>query len=68
MRRLTHRVPGPATSSDIETWVTPEAWSRAVTAIADAMVRLHDEARPARTPGTIHVSASTQGFVMADEA
>jgi len=68
VRRLTHRLPGPGTSSDIETWVTPETWSRAVTAIADAMIRLHEEARPARTEGTIHVSASTQGFVMGDEA
>ena len=68
VRRLTLRVPGPGTSSDIETWVTPEAWSRAVTQVAEAMIRLHDEARPPRTPGTIHVSASTQGFVMGDEA
>ena len=68
VRRLTHRLPGPGTSSDIETWVTPETWSRAVTAIADAMIRLHEEARPPRTDGTIHVSASTQGFVMGDEA
>ena len=68
VRRLTHRQPGPGTSSDIETWVTPEAWSRAVASIADAMIRLHEEARPPHTAGTIHVSASTQGFVMGDEA
>lgn len=68
VRRLTSRVHGPSTSSDIETWVTPEAWSRAVTEIAEAMIRLHEEARPPHTEGTIHVSASTQGFVMGEEA
>lgn len=68
VRRISGRVPGPSTSADIETWVTAEAWGRAVTEIVDAMVRLHDEARPPHTPGTIHVSASTQGFVMGDNA
>ena len=41
-----------------------EDWQRAVTEIAEAMIRLHDQARPPRTPDTIHVSASTQAFVM----
>ena len=68
VRRIAGRVPGPSTSADIETWVTPEAWSRAVTAIADAMIRLHEEAHAPHTEGTIHVSASTQGFVMGDRA
>ena len=68
VRRLAGRVPGPSTSSDIETWVSPEVWGETVTAIADAMVRLHAEARPPHTEGTIHVSASTQGFAMGDEA
>ena len=67
VRRLTQRVKGPGNSSDIETWVTPEAWKTAMDAITDAMVMLHDEARPPRTEGTIHVSASTQGFVMEDQ-
>jgi predicted ArsR family transcriptional regulator len=68
VRRTAGRVPGPSTSADIETWVTPEAWSRAVTAIADAMTRLHEEARAPHTEGTIHVSASTHGFVMGERA
>lgn len=68
VRRLTARVTGPSTSADIETWVTPEAWQRAVAAISEAMVDLHDEARRPHTDGTIHVSASTQGFVMGDDA
>jgi predicted ArsR family transcriptional regulator len=68
VRRLAHRVKGRATSSDIETWVSPEAWDAAVEQIAAAMTMLHEEARPPRTEGTIHVSASTQGFVMGDES
>lgn len=68
VRRLTARVAGPSTSADIETWVTPDVWQRAVASIQDAMVELHEAARPAHTEGTIHVSASTQGFVMGEEA
>ncbi len=66
VRRLAHRVKGPASSSDIETWVTPETWQAAHDAILDAMVMLHEAASPPRTDGTIHVSASSQTFVMAD--
>jgi DNA-binding transcriptional ArsR family regulator len=63
-RRLTQRVTGPGSSSDIETWVTPETWQRAIDAISGAMVMLHEEAQPPRTEGTIHVSASSQAFTM----
>ena len=68
VRRLAPRAKGHGTSSDIETWVTPETWERATDAITEAMVLLHDEAQPPRTEGTIHVSASSQGFVMEDPA
>ncbi len=68
VRRLASRTQGPATASDLETWVSPEAWERAVTAIGGAMIALHEEARPPHTDGTIHVSASTQVFVMGDDA
>lgn len=64
VRRLVQRVEGPVSSSDIETWVSPETWQRAIDAITDAMVLLHEEARPPRTEGTIHISASSQAFVM----
>lgn len=66
VRRLAQRVAGPTSSSDIETWVTPEVWQRAVDSIREAMILLHEEARPPRTEGTIHVSASSQAFVMDD--
>ena len=64
VRRIGHATKGPGTSSDIETWVSPETWRSAIDQIAAAMTMLHDEARPPRTEGTIHVSASTQAFVM----
>jgi DNA-binding transcriptional ArsR family regulator len=69
LRRLAHLDPGPGSpesSADIETWVTPEAWRTAVTAISDAMLALHEAARPPRSEGTVHVSASTLAFVMKD--
>ena len=68
VRRLASATTGPGTSADIETWVTPETWRSAVDQVAAAMTRLHAEARPPHTEGTIHVSASTQGFVMGDGA
>lgn len=64
MRRLPSAVPGPGSSADIETWVDPDLWRRAVAMVSEAMNLLHEHARPARTEGTIHVSASTLGFVM----
>lgn len=64
VRRLAHWAKGPGGSCDIETWVTPEAWQAAEDAITAAMVMLHEAARPPGTEGTIHVSASSQTFVM----
>lgn len=64
VRRLALIAGGPESSADIETWVSPEAWRTAVTAITSAMVSLHEAARPPRTEGTIHVSASTLAFRM----
>ena len=68
VRRLAQIDAGPESSGDIETWVSPEAWREAITAITTAMVALHEAARPPRTEGTIHVSASTLAFRMADPA
>ena len=68
IRRLAERAQGPTNASDIETWVTPETWQRAIDSIREAMVLLHQEARPPGTEGTIHVSASSLAFVMEDPA
>ncbi len=66
VRRLAQRVKGPSSSSDIETWVSPETWREAVDLIAAAMNLLHEQARPPRTEGTVHVSASSQAFMVGD--
>lgn len=66
VRRLASATRGPGTSSDIETWVSPAVWQEAMDAVVDAMTLLHDRAQPRGTEGTIHVSASSQGFVMED--
>jgi hypothetical protein len=43
---------------DAELWVDGAAWDDAVKRIADALEDLHTAARPPRTPGTTHVSAT----------
>ncbi|MCY7402878.1 MAG: helix-turn-helix domain-containing protein [Nocardioides sp.] len=67
VRRLAHITTGPESSSDIETWVAPDVWRTAVTAISTAMVALHEAARPPGTEGTVHVSASSLAFMMGDD-
>jgi len=66
-RQQSHRR-GNGQMSDIETWVDPETWARAVDLLREASDLLHAEARPPRSPGTTHVSASFFAFEMSDEA
>ncbi|MBD3916103.1 helix-turn-helix transcriptional regulator [Nocardioides hwasunensis] len=66
VRRLASATRGPGTSADIETWVAPEVWSEAMDAVSAAMNLLHERAVPPGTEGAIHVSASSQGFVMTE--
>ncbi len=68
VRRLGHRKQGPGSSADIETWVSSETWSEAMDLVRRAMVMLHEQAQPAHTDGTLHVSASSLAFVMADDS
>ncbi|MCK9824907.1 helix-turn-helix domain-containing protein [Nocardioides cavernae] len=63
-RRLLSAARGPATSSDLETWVTPETWQRAVDLLHEASQLLHGAALPTGTPGTVHVSATHTAFTM----
>ena len=63
-RRLPGAAQGPATSSDLETWVTPETWQQAVDLLHEASRLLHGAALPAGTPGTVHVSATHTAFTM----
>lgn len=68
VRRITHRAKGPASDGDIETWVTPETWLRAVELLQSAILLLHAEARPRGAEGAIPVSATTLAFQMEADA
>lgn len=63
-RRLRDAAPGGGSSSDLEGWVPVEAWHRALDLMHEAAHLLHAEARPAGTPGTVHVSATAHAFTM----
>jgi hypothetical protein len=43
----------PAMVADAELWVDPAVWRNTVTAFHQAVVEVHQAARPPRTPGTI---------------
>ena len=66
-RRQQAHVRGTGQMSDIETWVDPDTWTRAVELMQEASEILHREARPPRSPGTTHVSASLFAFQMSDQ-
>lgn len=63
-RRLRDAAPGASTSSDLEAWVDVDSWHRALDLLHQAAHLLHAAARPARTPDTVHVSATTHAFTM----
>ncbi|MCY4725797.1 helix-turn-helix domain-containing protein [Nocardioides sp. STR2] len=63
-RRLLEAGRGSGSSSDLEAWVPVEAWRRALDLLHEASHLLHAEARPAGTPDTVHVSATTTAFTM----
>ncbi len=63
-RRLLDAARGSGSSSDLEAWVPVEAWRRALDLLHEASHLLHAAARPARTPDTVHISATTNAFTM----
>ena len=65
-RRQAHHRRGTGQMSDIETWVDPDTWVEAVELMRRASDLLHRGARPPRTPGSTHVSASLFAFEMTD--
>lgn len=65
-RRQSQHLRGRGQMSDIETWVDPDVWVEAVDLMRRASDLLHSSARPPRTEGTTHVSASFFAFEMAD--
>ena len=64
-RRLLGSAPGGSSYSDLETWVPVEVWHRALDLLHEASTLLHAEARPAGSPDTVHVSATSHAFTMA---
>lgn len=63
---------GPAVSgaqvlADAELWVSEAEWRAAVREVHEAMRRLHEQAQPPRTPGTVRVSATVALFRMQQE-
>ena len=66
-RVLSRRPRTKNVSSDLEGWVAPEVWERAVDLLSEASLLLHEHNQPPRTPGTVHVSATSWAFEMGSE-
>ncbi|WP_340540478.1 ArsR/SmtB family transcription factor [Nocardioides sp. GXZ039] len=65
-RRLLRRRQGAGSgrSADLEGWVDPSAWARALTLLEEASMVLHEANRAPHTEGTLHVSLTTWAFEM----
>lgn len=55
---------GPMLLADGDLWVDPQKWQEIRARVAEAMIELHDAARPPRTPGTIRTSTTAALFRM----
>lgn len=53
---------------DAEVWVEPDVWAEVRRHIVAASKLIHAEAKPPRTPGTMHVNLTAAVFVMEDPA
>ena len=53
--------------ADAELWVTPEAWERVEGLVREASELVHAEAKPPRSPGTVHVNLTAATFQMREE-
>lgn len=54
--------------TDAELWVSPETWDRVFALVEEASTLVHAEAKPPRTPGTVHVNMTAVLFQMQTEA
>lgn len=69
VRRFEDRRPRTKTFlSDAEMWVEPEVWDEVLSLLAQASALVHDNARPPRSEGTLHVNATTVAFQMTEPA
>ncbi|MFI7065834.1 ArsR/SmtB family transcription factor [Kribbella sp. NPDC050124] len=62
MRQRKRRTPSHL--SDLDGWVEPEVWKRVRDLLEEASALMHDHNQPPRTPGTVHVSATSWTFEM----
>lgn len=69
VRRIAERsvVRGLGHSSDLDGWVDPAVWQRALALMREASRLLHDHNTAPRTPGALHVSATTFAFALRGE-
>jgi len=68
-RRMSQRKPkSPNHLSDLDGWVPPEVWARVRELLMEASALMHDNNQPPRTPGTVHVSATSWTFQMTKKA
>lgn len=58
----------PSHLSDLDGWVAPEVWERVRELLMEASTLMHDHNQPPRTPGTVHVSATSWTFQMTRKA
>ena len=53
-------------STDAELWVDPADWAAVLDQVTEAMTTLHRVAKPRRSTGAVHISATVAMFVMDD--
>jgi hypothetical protein len=49
-------------------WVAPETWEQVRDLVEQAARLVHAEAKPPRTPGTVHVNLTAAAFEMTEPA
>ena len=54
--------------NDAEMWAPNETWERARDLVEEASRLVHSDAKPPRTPGTVHVALTAAAFRMTDPA
>lgn len=52
---------------DAEMWVEPEVWKEVRDLVVRASKLIHAQAKPPRSPGTVHVNLTTAAFVIDDD-
>ncbi|TCO17303.1 helix-turn-helix protein [Kribbella steppae] len=67
-RMRQRRARTPSHLSDLDGWVPPEVWERVRELLMEASALMHDHNQPPRTPGTVHVSATSWTFQMTRKA